>query len=123
MLEVKNVSKHYVIKKRSKIFSSSKIKKNAVKNVSINIPKGKIIGVLGENGAGKTTLIKMMTTLLLPDSGEILLDGNDINDDLALTRKKSMLLTVVNEIFIGVLQLLKILYILPRYIIYRGMMH
>lgn len=88
MLEVKNVSKHYVIKKRSKIFSSSKIKKNAVKNVSINIPKGKIIGVLGENGAGKTTLIKMMTTLLLPDSGEILLDGNDINDDLALTRKK-----------------------------------
>ena len=95
MLEVKNVSKHYVIKKRSKIFSSSKIKKNAVKNVSINIPKGKIIGVLGENGAGKTTLIKMMTTLLLPDSGEILLDGNDINDDLALTRKKS---NVINSI-------------------------
>ncbi|MGZ7186192.1 ATP-binding cassette domain-containing protein, partial [Streptococcus pyogenes] len=73
MLEVKNVSKNYVIKKRSKIFSSVKIKKNAVKNVSINIPEGKIIGILGENGAGKTTIIKMMTTLVLPDSGQILL--------------------------------------------------
>ncbi|MGZ7230784.1 ATP-binding cassette domain-containing protein, partial [Streptococcus pyogenes] len=81
LLEVKNVSKNYVIKKRSKIFSSVKIKKNAVKNVSINIPEGKIIGILGENGAGKTTIIKMMTTLVLPDSGQILLDGNDINDD------------------------------------------
>ena len=88
MLEVKNVSKNYISKKRKNIFTSIKINKEAIKNVSIVIPKGKIIGVLGENGAGKTTLIKMMTTLLLPDKGEILLDGKDINNNLSNTRKK-----------------------------------
>ncbi|MCE2619446.1 MULTISPECIES: PqqD family peptide modification chaperone [Streptococcus] len=46
------------------------------------------MGVLGENGAGKTTLIKMMTTLLKQDSGEITINGIDINDNLKDTRSK-----------------------------------
>lgn len=88
MLEVKDVSKTYIVKKNKGIFKREKIKKLAVNHVSLELPKGKIIGVLGENGAGKTKLIKMMTTLLLSDSGVITIDGEDINKNLVKTRKR-----------------------------------
>jgi len=42
---------------------------NALNNVSLSIPSGEIFGILGPNGAGKTTLIKILATLILPDSG------------------------------------------------------
>lgn len=88
MLEVKNVSKSYLTKTKISILRNTKKKKQAINNVSLTIPRGKIIGVLGENGAGKTTLIKMMTTLLKQDSGEITINGIDINDNLKATRSK-----------------------------------
>ena len=47
----------------------------AVNNVSLSIPHGEIVGYLGPNGAGKSTTIKMMTGVLEPSSGEILVDG------------------------------------------------
>lgn len=47
----------------------------AVNNISITLPKGKIIGLLGPNGSGKTTLIKMMNGLLKPTSGSIKIGG------------------------------------------------
>ncbi|HXA53217.1 MAG TPA: ATP-binding cassette domain-containing protein [Candidatus Acidoferrum sp.] len=47
----------------------------AVDHVSFNVPAGEIFAFLGPNGAGKTTTIKMLTTLLRPDSGEIRVDG------------------------------------------------
>lgn len=46
-----------------------------LKNVNLTIPKGKIIGLLGKNGMGKTTLIKLINDLLIPTSGEILING------------------------------------------------
>ena len=49
---------------------------SAVKNVSLTIEKGEIIGYLGPNGAGKSTTIKMMTGVLEPTSGEITVNGN-----------------------------------------------
>ncbi|KNY28322.1 ABC transporter ATP-binding protein [Pseudobacteroides cellulosolvens] len=51
---------------------------NAVDNLSINVPEGKIYGFLGKNGAGKTTTIRMITRLIKPNSGEILVFGKDI---------------------------------------------
>ena len=48
---------------------------SAVKNVSLTIDRGEIIGYLGPNGAGKSTTIKMMTGVLEPTSGEILVNG------------------------------------------------
>ncbi|KAF1301718.1 MULTISPECIES: ABC transporter ATP-binding protein [Enterococcus] len=48
---------------------------SVLKDISMTIQKGEIYTLLGENGAGKTTLIKMMTTLLQPDSGEITIAG------------------------------------------------
>ncbi|MBO5337534.1 MAG: ABC transporter ATP-binding protein [Lachnospiraceae bacterium] len=47
----------------------------AVNNVTLTLPKGKIIGLLGPNGSGKTTLIKMMNGLLTPTSGSIKING------------------------------------------------
>ena len=47
----------------------------AVNNITLTLPKGKIIGLLGPNGSGKTTLIKMMNGLLMPDQGSIKING------------------------------------------------
>ncbi|MBQ2802965.1 MAG: ABC transporter ATP-binding protein [Lachnospiraceae bacterium] len=50
----------------------------AVNNISLTLPKGKIIGLLGPNGSGKTTLIKMMNGLLTPTAGSIKISGHPI---------------------------------------------
>lgn len=47
----------------------------ALNNISISVPKGSVFGLLGPNGAGKTTLIRIINQIILPDSGNILLDG------------------------------------------------
>ena len=47
----------------------------AVDDISINIPKGQIVGYLGPNGAGKSTTIKMMTGVLEPSRGELIVNG------------------------------------------------
>ena len=62
------------VKKLSKAFD----KKQILEDVSFTIKPGKIVGLLGKNGAGKTTLIKLLNDLLVPTSGEILINGNKI---------------------------------------------
>lgn len=86
MIEANNLQKYYKIKERKNLLQTTTKLKHASKNISIKIPKGKIIGVLGENGAGKTTLIKMLTTLLIPDSGTIKMNGKDFNSNLKEVR-------------------------------------
>lgn len=53
-----------------------------LKNISIEVPKGKIVGLIGENGAGKTTLIKCILNSVVKDSGEIKLFESDYLDSL-----------------------------------------
>ena len=50
-------------------------KKEVLKGVNLNIPKGKIVGLLGPNGSGKTTMIKLMNGLLQADKGSIEING------------------------------------------------
>lgn len=53
----------------------------AVDHISLQVRRGEIFGILGPNGTGKSTLIRLMSTLLLPDSGTISVFGYDVVDD------------------------------------------
>ena len=73
------------IKKTENNLSSSALFKSyshrtVVNNVSIEIKSGEIVGLLGPNGAGKTTVFSMISGLVQPDSGDILLNGKTITD-------------------------------------------
>ena len=50
----------------------------ANKNVSMDIKKGEILAVLGENGCGKTTLMNMIAGIYYPDSGKIIINGEEV---------------------------------------------
>jgi len=54
--------------------------RKVVDNVSVSVKQGEVVGLLGPNGAGKTTSFYMIVGLILPDSGRILLDDDDITD-------------------------------------------
>lgn len=65
ILECKNLSKAYG-------------KKTALSHIDLALDGGHIIGLLGPNGSGKTTLIKLINGLLVPDEGELLIDGMSV---------------------------------------------
>jgi lipopolysaccharide export system ATP-binding protein len=52
--------------------------RRVVDNVSVRVEQGEVVGLLGPNGAGKTTSFYMIVGLILPDSGKVMLDGQDI---------------------------------------------
>ena len=84
IIEIKNVSKEFKVLNRREglkgslkdLFSRDYKTVRAVDNISMSIQQGEIVGYLGPNGAGKSTTIKMMTGVLEPTSGEILVGGN-----------------------------------------------
>ena len=65
ILSVQDISKSYKLRK-------------VVKNISLEIKSGEVVGLLGPNGAGKTTAFYMIVGLIVADSGKILLDGKDL---------------------------------------------
>ncbi len=68
VLEIKNLTKKY--------------KDNVgIENISFNVPKGSIVGLIGRNGAGKTTIIKTILDIIKKDSGEIKIVGQDKLED------------------------------------------
>src|SRR5262245_66406756 len=63
----------------------------ALRGVSLDVPRGAIVGVLGPNGAGKTTLLWIFATLLTPDRGSVTILGHDVvREAAALRRRLSM---------------------------------
>ena len=78
MLKITNLSKSY-----------AKGTKKAVDSLSLEIKNGEIFGFIGPNGAGKTTTIKMITGILIPDHGEIEINGHSLKND-PIAAKKSM---------------------------------
>lgn len=83
LIEVRNLNKQFKMnikypgfKGAIKSFFSNKYTiKTAVDNISFNISDGEVVGYIGANGAGKSTTIKMMTGILTPTSGEIIVNG------------------------------------------------
>ncbi len=61
---------------------------HVLKDISFNIAKGEIIGILGSNGAGKSTLMKLLSGYLTPNSGTITIDGMDIDTHSLEVRKR-----------------------------------
>jgi ATP-binding cassette subfamily B protein len=55
-------------------------RRDAVDGVSLHLPAGAVVAIVGENGAGKTTLVKMLSGLLRPTTGRILIDGTDVTE-------------------------------------------
>ena len=72
-IEIKNLSKNYDLIK-------------AVKNISLEIKDGELFGLFGVNGAGKTTIIKMLSGLVIPSSGDALIYGKSIVNNLEETK-------------------------------------
>lgn len=83
MIKVENLSKEFKISKKypgfkgalRSFFSTEYTIKKAVDDISFEINDGEIVGYIGANGAGKSTTIKMMTGILTPSSGRIIVDG------------------------------------------------
>ena len=73
MIEVKNVTKGFQ-KKNNKNKIETFL---ADDNISFTASEGEVLGILGPNGAGKTTLLRMISGIMKPDSGEILIDNMD----------------------------------------------
>jgi ABC-2 type transport system ATP-binding protein len=71
-----------VVKDLHKSFKDLK----AVNGVSFSINKGEIFGLLGPNGAGKTTTIRILSTVLEPDSGDVIIDGHSIKNEAEAIR-------------------------------------
>jgi len=70
--------------------SLTKIYKNGrgIRNLSLNIEKGQVFGLLGPNGSGKTTTMKIMAGLILPNSGEARIFGHTPSDDMEQAMQK-----------------------------------
>jgi ABC-type multidrug transport system ATPase subunit len=63
-------------------------KVEALKNINFDVERGEIFGIIGPDGAGKTTLFRILTTLILADSGTALVDGFDVVADYKEIRKR-----------------------------------
>lgn len=93
MLKAEHLSKTFETTDWTGFFKKSRSKVEAVRDVSLELREGQIIGLLGINGAGKTTTIKMLSTLLLPTSGHISIDGLDGVADAMKVKKKINMVT------------------------------
>ena len=66
---------------RTKNLTKSYSGRTVVREVSLNVNSGEVVGLLGPNGAGKTTTFYMVVGLTAPDKGHVILDGKDVTDD------------------------------------------
>lgn len=75
-----------VLNNISKSYNKGEVK--AVKDISLSINKGELFGLIGPDGAGKSTIFRILTTLLLPDTGTAQVNGFDIQKEFTEIRKR-----------------------------------
>jgi len=97
----KNVVKRYITRVRKGLVRSVKKIIEALRGVSFEVRHGEVVGLLGPNGAGKTTAVKIIATLLLPDDGEVYVEGFDVVREANEVRKRIGLLLSVEKGFYG----------------------
>ena len=82
------------VKNISKDFGKKKNAVHAIKDITLEVEHGELLGIMGPSGAGKTTLLNMISTNERPDHGQIILDGLDLTQshdrDLAKYRRNKM---------------------------------
>jgi ABC-2 type transport system ATP-binding protein len=99
IIEVDNLKKSFITKKGS-LFRKKKEPVEAVDGISFSIDQGRIFSLLGPNGAGKSTTIKILATLLIPDSGRACIKGFDVvKDDLEVRRAMTAVLPGERTLF------------------------
>ena len=94
LIQADRLSKTFLLSsKQQKLEHTKNKKKKAVSDVSFTAYEGEIFGLLGPNGAGKTTTLKMLATLLHPDTGDAIIDGSSIVTEEEEVRRKIAFLT------------------------------
>ena len=94
ILRVEHLSKSFRLSaKQQRLEKTGEKIRHAVNDVSFSAYRGEIFGLLGPNGAGKTTTMRMLATLLRPDSGDAFLDGASIRTQETEVRSKLAFLT------------------------------
>ena len=94
ILKVEGLSKTFTLsRKQQKIERTTAKRKVAVDNLTFSAYRGEIFGLLGPNGAGKTTTLRMLSTLIRPDSGDAVLDGCSVVSQPEEVRAKIGFLT------------------------------
>lgn len=94
ILKVENLTKTFTLsRKQRKIERTDSKVITAVNNLSFTVCRGEIFGLLGPNGAGKTTTLRMLATLIKPDSGNAYVSGNSIISEEDAVRRKIGFLT------------------------------
>lgn len=94
ILVANNLRKSFKLSaKQRKLEKTDVTVKEAVKDLSFTAYKGEIFGLLGPNGAGKTTTLRMLATLIKPDSGDAFIEGKSILADCKEVRRRIGFLT------------------------------
>ncbi|MBK00131.1 MAG: hypothetical protein CMB48_04075 [Euryarchaeota archaeon] len=80
LLELNGINFHHKIASPKLLKPFNKIEGLGIKNISLNLISGNIIGLVGPNGAGKTTLMKLLAGLLIPDNGDVIFNGKKLEN-------------------------------------------
>jgi len=73
---------------RSGFFGSGKVETYALRGVSLCVLPGEVVSLLGPNGSGKSTTLRLISTILLPDRGEVVVNGLTTSADVKAVRKQ-----------------------------------
>ena len=93
-IEIRHLHKTFPLtRKQRKEKHTEATRLTAVNDISLTLRSGEIYGLLGPNGAGKTTTLRMLSSLIDPDSGEVLFHGQHIKDNIGEYRKRVSFLT------------------------------